>query len=307
VIDPGPDPNHQSGNSVRGNSIDSNGRIGIDLPTDGVNPNDAGDSDTGANGLQNFPVIDSATPSASTVIAGTLNSKASTTYTIDFYEVPACNSSGNGEGRTWLGSTQATTDGNGNASWSQTVTATVPTDHFVTSTATDPDGSTSEFSACRQSKAATQQEPPPSTTPPPITNPPPPKGCTDRLPPITFLRSAGVRLSADHKTLRLSGTSSDPRKCRSGVEHVAVSFARVIGRRPEKCQFITQRNAYALTATKSCRRPTLFRATGTGHWTFTFRGSFKPGKYRVQARGFDRARNKETPNGRRNVVRLVIP
>src|SRR3954451_14787396 len=153
---------NETGNSVRGNSIDSNGRIGIDLSPDGVNANDSGDGDSGPNGLQNFPVIDSATPSASTVIAGTLNSKASTTYTIDFYEVSACDASGNGEGQTWLGSTQATTDGNGNASWSQTVSRTVPTDHFVTATATDPDGSTSEFSACRQSKAAPQQQPPPT-------------------------------------------------------------------------------------------------------------------------------------------------
>ncbi|MEA2438453.1 MAG: hypothetical protein QOF65_3009 [Thermoleophilaceae bacterium] len=290
------DPTHHDGNSIRGNSIDSNGGLGIDIAPDGINANDAGDPDTGPNGLQNFPAITSATPSASTVIAGTLNSKASTAYTIDFYEVPACDASGNGEGRTWLGSTQATTDASGNASWSQTVSTTVPTNHFVTATATDPDGSTSEFSACRQSKTGTVVVPPP-----------PPKGCKDRLPPVTFLRSAGVHLSRNHKTLSLSGTSSDPPKCRSGVEHVAVSFARIIGRRPEKCQFITRRNAYALTATKSCRRPTLFTATGTGHWKFTFRGSFKPGKYRVQARGFDHAGNKETPNGRRNVVRLVIP
>jgi hypothetical protein len=294
------DSTHHDGNSIRGNSIDSNGGLGIDLAPDGVNPNDAGDPDTGPNGLQNFPAINSATPSASTVIAGTLNSKASTTYTIDFYEVSACDSSGNGEGQTWLGSTQATTDGNGNAAWSQTVTRTVPTDHFVTATATDPDGSTSEFSACRQSKAAEQQQPPP-------TGNPPPKGCKDHLPPITFLRPSGVHLSRDHKTLSLRGTSSDPRRCRSGVEHVAVSLARIIGRRPQKCQFIKQQSVYDLTHTKSCRRPTLFRASGRTRWSFTFHAPLKPGFYRVQARGFDRAGNKETPNGRRNVVRLVIP
>jgi CSLREA domain-containing protein len=290
---------NEEGNSVRGNSIDSNGRLGIDLTPDGVNANDSGDGDTGPNGLQNFPSIDSATQSASTVIAGSLNSKASTSYTIDFYEVSACDASGNGEGQTWLGSTQATTDANGNVSWSQTVSRTVPTDHFVTATATDPNGSTSEFSACRQSKAAPQQQPPP-------TNNPPPKHCKDRLPPITFLRGRNVHLSRDHKTLSLSGTSSDPRKCRSGVEHVAVSLSRIIGRRPQKCRFITQTNAYALTRVKSCRRPTLFRATGRQRWSFTFHSPLKPGFYRVQARGFDKAGNKETPNGRRNVVRLVI-
>jgi hypothetical protein len=294
------DPTHHDGNSIRGNSIDSNGGLGIDIAPDGINPNDAGDPDTGPNGLQNFPAITSATPSASTVIAGTLNSKASTAYTIDFYEVSACDPSGNGEGRTWLGSTQATTDSSGNASWSQTVTRTVPTDHFVTATATDPNGSTSELSACRQSKAAPQQQPPP-------TNNPPPKHCKDRLPPVTFLRSRNVHLSRDHKTLTLSGTSSDPRKCRSGVEHVAVSLSRIIGRRPQKCRFINQANSYSLTRVKNCRRPTLFRATGRQRWSFTFHVPLKPGFYRVQARGYDKAGNKETPNGRRNVVRLVIP
>jgi hypothetical protein len=296
------DPTHHDGNSIRGNSIDSNGGLGIDIAPDGINPNDASDPDTGPNGLQNFPAITSATPSASTVIAGTLNSKANTAYTIDFYEVPACDASGNGEGRTWLGSAQATTDSSGNASFSQTVSTTVSTDHFVTSTATDPDGSTSEFSACRQAATVTTQPP---ITQPPITQPP--KGCKDRLPPITFLRKRGVHLSADHKTLSLNGTSADQRKCRSGVEHVAVSLSRIIGRRPQKCRFMTQQSSYSLTRTKSCRRPTLFRATGKQRWSFTFHAPLKPGFYRVQARGYDKAGNKETPNGRRNVVRLVIP
>src|SRR5204863_1472563 len=53
-----------SGNSIRGNSIFSNGTTnldrGIDLGEDGVTPNDPPadkDSDTGPNHLQNFSVI----------------------------------------------------------------------------------------------------------------------------------------------------------------------------------------------------------------------------------------------------------
>jgi Right handed beta helix region len=55
------------GVKIRGNSIFSNGRLGIDLRLpDGVNPNDVGDPDTGSvgNDGQNYPVLTSATSAA---------------------------------------------------------------------------------------------------------------------------------------------------------------------------------------------------------------------------------------------------
>ena len=46
-----------TGNAFLGNSLFSNGELGIDLINDGVTANDAGDADTGHNNLQNFPTF----------------------------------------------------------------------------------------------------------------------------------------------------------------------------------------------------------------------------------------------------------
>ena len=111
-----------------------------------MTPNDAGDADTGANQLQNFPVIESGTRTAgNTEVAGTLSSTASTTFAVDFYSVNSCNATGNGEGRTYLSSEDVVTNGSGVGTFTETLTGEHP---FVTSTATAPDGSTSEFSGC---------------------------------------------------------------------------------------------------------------------------------------------------------------
>src|SRR6185436_13848574 len=68
-------------NAIRSNLIYSNANLGIGLNFDSVVGNDPGDFDTGANQLQNFPVITNAIISpASTIIQGTLNSQPNTTY-----------------------------------------------------------------------------------------------------------------------------------------------------------------------------------------------------------------------------------
>jgi hypothetical protein len=144
-----------SNNSIRGNSIFSNGRLGIDLDGNGVTPNDTGDGDSGGNNRQNFPVITSVvSDSSQTTILGTLNSKPNTAFIIDFYSNAACDPSGNGEGARPFGlGTSITTDANGNATFGVAISQALPSGRALTATATDPAGNTSEFSACDSSKA----------------------------------------------------------------------------------------------------------------------------------------------------------
>jgi Astacin (Peptidase family M12A) len=140
-------------NSIRGNSIFSSGRIGIDL-VDAANAppyvtlNDTGDADTGPNNLQNFPVITNAFGLAgSTIVLGKLNSLANKTFSIDLYRNIVTNSTGYGEGRFYLGTVNATTDGSGNAKFAFTNNTANYSGQYISTTATDTNGNTSEFSA----------------------------------------------------------------------------------------------------------------------------------------------------------------
>ena len=85
--------------------------------------NDAGDGDTGANGLQNFPVLVSAYRSGTdTKVTGSLDSTAGTSFRIEFYSSPTGDSNGHGEGAVYLGATTVTTNGSGSASFTATLT-----------------------------------------------------------------------------------------------------------------------------------------------------------------------------------------
>jgi CSLREA domain-containing protein len=141
--------NGSTADSIQGNAIFDNSGLAIDLGNDGVTPNDTDDPDTGPNHLQNFPVLDTATASGGTTeIEGSLNSEASKTYRLEFFSSAACDGSGFGEGATFLGSSDETTDGGGDVSFDVTLAAATSAGEVVTATATDPAGNTSEFSAC---------------------------------------------------------------------------------------------------------------------------------------------------------------
>jgi hypothetical protein len=135
-------------NSILHNSIFSNTKLGIDNGTNGVSYNDPGDGDIGANNLQNFPVINSITTDlVSTTIEGTLNSFPNTTYIIEFFSNSSADPSGYGEGEHFIGSASVTTDENGDVNFSEILPVVISGGEFITATATDPDGNTSEFSA----------------------------------------------------------------------------------------------------------------------------------------------------------------
>lgn len=138
-----------SGNSILSNSIFSNGGLGIDLGGDGVTPNDGQDLDGGANNLQNFPTITSATfADATATIRGALTSTPNTGFRLDLFTNSACDPSGSGEGERMLTTTSLTTDGTGTTNFFVTVSLTFTGRQFITATVTSPTGDTSEFSNC---------------------------------------------------------------------------------------------------------------------------------------------------------------
>jgi len=139
-------------NTMRGNSIHDNNALGISLGgTNTPLPDDPGDANGYAiNGGQNFPIIASATQEGNDLhILGTLNSHASTTFDLDFYSNPACARFPHDflQAQAWIGATQVTTDGAGIAAIDVTLSGVVvESGARISSTATDPQGNTSEIS-----------------------------------------------------------------------------------------------------------------------------------------------------------------
>ena len=148
-----------TGWAILGNSIHDNTRLGITLggrcddQTAMPVPNDHCDTDTGANDLQNYPVIMSASFGGGMVtLSGTLDSVPNTGFRIEFFSNTEGDPSGFGEGKTFLGSTIVTTNGSCSASFGPLSFPVPPGQLFVTATATilDTGGNpieTSEFSA----------------------------------------------------------------------------------------------------------------------------------------------------------------
>ena len=140
-----------SNNAILGNSIFSNQILGINLSDDpGVTPNDACDGDSGANNLQNFPSLTSATSGGGiTTIMGTLDSTMNSAFRVEFFSNPSCDPSGNGQGQTFIGSANISTPALGCVGTiNVNLPVSVPAGSVITATATDPSNNTSEFSQC---------------------------------------------------------------------------------------------------------------------------------------------------------------
>lgn len=145
-----------NGSSFTENGIYDNGGLGIDIAPDGPNANDAGDVDVGPNGLQNAPAITNREDGYLLSIV----SAPSQAFLVELYWSPVCDASGYGEGALWLLTKEVTTAADGSGS-------TLPFDPFpplagfLTATATDAAGNTSESSSCSDIASVPEPAPPP--------------------------------------------------------------------------------------------------------------------------------------------------
>lgn len=138
-----------TGNEIRSNAVFSNGLLGVDLGNDGLTINDIGDGDSGPNELQNYPELLAATADlGNTLITGTLDSTPVTVFTLEFFANTTCDASGNGEGQRPLGTVLVPTDSGGGVNFDVSVPFEAGTNEFVSATATDPAGNSSEFANC---------------------------------------------------------------------------------------------------------------------------------------------------------------
>ncbi len=119
-------------NTITKNSIFSNGGLGISLST-------------GGNLLLPAPVLTIATNQFSeTAVSGTLTvaTQPSSQFVIEFFSDPVSEAGG----KVYLGSKTVTTDALGFVQFSAVFPTIVPTGQFITATATDAAGNTSQFS-----------------------------------------------------------------------------------------------------------------------------------------------------------------
>src|SRR4028118_1071894 len=139
--------------TIQGNNIFNNQRLGIDLiGNTGVTSNEIGDADTGSNNLQNYPVLTSV---SGNTVSGILNSTPNANFRVEFFANSSYDQAGAGQGETFIGFQDVTTDsaGNANINFAYTPVADQP---LLAATATNTTtGDTSEFSLRNQAPVNT--------------------------------------------------------------------------------------------------------------------------------------------------------
>ncbi len=133
-------------NEILSNSIYENAGLGINLG-DGPTPNHAPGT-PGPNDYQNYPTLTSAeSEGTATTITGSLYSIANTTFLLQFFASSTSDQSGFGQGQNLIGSYNVQTNSDGNATFTVSLPAGAVPGSYISATATDPSGNTSEFSA----------------------------------------------------------------------------------------------------------------------------------------------------------------
>jgi hypothetical protein len=142
-----------TGNSILSNSFFNNTGIGIDLNQDGVQTaNDAGDADSGANEIQNFPVVSLAQIDGNgnlnvDYVVDTATASATYSLTIQFFEA---DSAVGGEGAVLFSSdtySSASAQSTRSVNLGSAAPLGISAGDVIVATATDASGNTSEFSS----------------------------------------------------------------------------------------------------------------------------------------------------------------
>jgi uncharacterized repeat protein (TIGR01451 family) len=132
-------------NSILSNSIYANAGLGINFGS-GPTPNHAPGT-PGPNDYQNRPVLSLAQNDGTpTTVDGTLFENPNTSYQLQFFASPQADPSGYGQGQTLIGSMTVSTDAQGEATFTTGLPPAAGPGSFLSATATDADGNTSEFS-----------------------------------------------------------------------------------------------------------------------------------------------------------------
>jgi len=161
------------GNGILGNSIFSNGHLGIDLTEtfdglkgDGPTVNDYCDADVGANKLQNCPILEFFCRFATDLKSRFwLHSNPSQVYRIEFFANSSVSSRGLAQGEKFVMATFVT---NNVCDVTNLLSLALPSEcHYYSATATDMSGNTSEFSPGTPCQTCV---PPPCPDCPPPTN-----------------------------------------------------------------------------------------------------------------------------------------